>query len=232
MAALFAETPGRASRNTLAIAERCNLKLNFGRLNFPAARPCHPGRRDADDYLARICRERLPQRYPNAPDVRRAAPASTSWTSSRRPASPPTSCWSGTSSPGRASSEIPCGPRGSAAGSIILYLLGIADVDPDRVRADVRAVPEPRARPDARYRHGLRRRAPRRGHPVRASSATARDHVAQIVTFGRLLARAAIRDVGRALGYPLNEVERVAKLIPHDPGRHDDRQVARAESTS
>ena len=44
-----------------------------------------------------------------------------------------------------------------------------------------------------------------------------RDHVAQIVTFGRLLARAAIRDVGRALGYPLDEVDRVAKLIPTVP---------------
>src|SRR5262249_39914501 len=44
-----------------------------------------------------------------------------------------------------------------------------------------------------------------------------RDHVAQIVTFGRLLARAAIRDVGRALGYPLSEVDRVAKLIPTLP---------------
>ena len=44
-----------------------------------------------------------------------------------------------------------------------------------------------------------------------------RDHVAQIVTFGRLLARAAIRDTGRALGYPLSEVDRVAKLIPTLP---------------
>src|SRR5207253_6236676 len=44
-----------------------------------------------------------------------------------------------------------------------------------------------------------------------------RDRVAQIITFGRLLARAAIRDVGRALDYPLNEVDRVAKLVPSIP---------------
>src|SRR4029434_7506108 len=54
-----------------------------------------------------------------------------------------------------------------------------------------------------------------------------RDHVAQIVTFGRLLARAAIRDSGRALGYPLSEVDRVAKLIPTLPvGMTLDRALA------
>ena len=113
--------------------------------------------------------------------------------------------------------KIPCGPRGSAAGSIILYLLGIADVDPIEYGLTFERFlnPERVQMPDVDMDFADERRDEVIEYVHRA--ATARDHVAQIVTFGRLLARAAIRDVGRALGYPLSEVERVAKLIPTIP---------------
>ena len=59
-----------------------------------------------------------------------------------------------------------------------------------------------------------------------------KDRVAQIVTFGTMAARAAIRDAGRALGVPLPDVDRVAKLIPSGSGRPDDRGGARADRRS
>ena len=112
--------------------------------------------------------------------------------------------------------KIPCGPRGSAAGSIILYLLGIADVDPIEYGLTFERFlnPERVQMPDVDMDFADERRAEVIQYCIERYGA---DHVAQIVTFGRLLARAAIRDVGRALSYPLNEVERVAKLIPQIP---------------
>ena len=67
------------------------------------------------------------------------------------------------------------------------------------VQPAVRALPEPRARVDARLRHRLLPGAARRGHRLRPQRSTARDRVAQIITFGKLQARAAVRDVGRVL---------------------------------
>ena len=214
MAALFKETP-EAISNTLAIAERCNLTLNFGRINFPPLdHVMRPGE-TADECLARCSRERLPVRYPNADEyvrqrleyelevIRKTGFSAyillvwdfVAWARERK---------------------IPCGPRGSAAGSIILYLLGIADVDPIEYGLTFERFlnPERVQMPDVDMDFADERRAEVIQYCIERYGA---DHVAQMVTFGRLLARAAIRDVGRALSYPLNEVERVAKLIPQIP---------------
>jgi DNA polymerase-3 subunit alpha len=214
MAALFPDHPD-AITNSLAIAERCNLTLNFGRINFPPLdHVMRPGE-SADECLARCSRERLPQRYPNAPEyvsqrleyelevIRKTGFSAyillvwdfVAWARERK---------------------IPCGPRGSAAGSIILYLLGIADVDPIEYGLTFERFlnPERVQMPDVDMDFADERRAEVIQYCIERYGA---DHVAQMVTFGRLLARAAIRDVGRALSYPLNEVERVAKLIPQIP---------------
>src|SRR5205085_88133 len=111
---------------------------------------------------------------------------------------------------------IPCGPRGSAAGSIVLYCLGISTIDPMEYGLTFERFlnPERIQMPDIDMDFADNRRDEVIDYVVRTYG---RDHVAQIITYGRLLARAAIRDVGRALGYPLGEVDRVAKLIPTMP---------------
>jgi DNA polymerase III subunit alpha len=214
MAALFPDHP-EAITNSLAIAERCNLTLNFGRINFPPLdHVMRPGE-SADECLARCSRERLPQRYPNAPEyvsqrleyelevIRKTGFSAyillvwdfVAWARAQK---------------------IPCGPRGSAAGSIILYLLGIADVDPIEYGLTFERFlnPERVQMPDVDMDFADERRAEVIQYCIDRYGA---ERVAQMVTFGRLLARAAIRDVGRALSYPLGEVERVAKLIPQIP---------------
>ena len=107
--------------------------------------------------------------------------------------------------------------RGSAAGSLVAYALEITDIDPIKLRAAVRALPQPGPQDHARHRHRLLGRRPRAGDAVRLEK-YGRDRVAQIITFGTMAARAAVRDAGRVLGLPYGEVDRIAKLIPEGPG--------------
>ena len=110
--------------------------------------------------------------------------------------------------------DIRMGVRGSAAASLILYCLGVTDIDPVANRPRLRALPQHRTPRDARRRLRLRRRPPRRGDPLRLRTYGG-DRVAQIITFGTLGAKAAIRDVGRALGMTYADVDRVARLVPN-----------------
>jgi DNA polymerase-3 subunit alpha len=214
MAALFRETPD-ALRNTLAIAERCNVELSFGRLNFPELSHIIPAGVSADEHLQRLCWEALPKRYPQATTKHHdrlryeldvvtttgfAAYILFVWDFV---------AWA-------RQQGIACGPRGSAAGSIILYLLGVADVDPIEFGLTFERFlnPERDQMPDIDMDFADDSRERVIDYVVQRYG---RDHVAQIATFGRLLARAAIRDVGRALAYPLTETDRVAKLIPAIP---------------
>ena len=156
----------------------------------------------ADECLDTLCCERLPQRYPNAERVRPASAWSTSSRSSARPGFSAYILLVWDFVAWAREQEIPCGPRGSAAGSIILYLLGIADVDPIEYGLTFERFlnPERVQMPDIDMDFADERRDEVIQYCIERYGA---DHVAQIVTFGRLLARAAIRDVGRALNYPL-----------------------------
>jgi len=114
--------------------------------------------------------------------------------------------------------DIPVGPgRGSAVGSIVSYCLRITDLDPIKFKLIFERFlnPERISMPDIDTDFCVERRdevihyvTEKYGH----------DRVAQIVTFGTMAARAAVRDAGRALGVPLPDVDRVAKLIPSGPG--------------
>jgi DNA polymerase-3 subunit alpha len=88
----------------------------------------------------------------------------------------------------------------------------------DRVRHHLRAIPEPRADQHARHRRRLLHEGARPGDPLRRRQVRRRGRrgrrVAQIITFGKLQARAAVRDVGRVLGMPFGDVDRIAKQIP------------------
>ncbi len=109
---------------------------------------------------------------------------------------------------------IPVGPgRGSAAGSLLAYSLGITDVDP--IEYDLLFErflnPERVSLPDIDIDFCARRREEVIAY---VTEKYGRDNVSQIITFGTMAAKAAIRDVGRALDVPLPEVDRIAKMIP------------------
>ncbi|HEY0581773.1 MAG TPA: DNA polymerase III subunit alpha, partial [Chloroflexota bacterium] len=212
---LFGHVPD-ALRNTVAIAERCEVKLEFGRLSFPALDHVIPAGLTPQQYLTRTCEEGLVRRYgAGLSEIQRerlryelsvvettgfAAYIIFVWDFVR---------WA-------RERGIPCGPRGSAAGSIILYCLGISDLDPVRYGLTFERFlnPERIQMPDIDMDFADDRRDEVIQYVI---DRYGRERVAQIITFGRLQARAAIRDVGRALDYPLNEVDRVAKLVPAIP---------------
>ncbi len=112
--------------------------------------------------------------------------------------------------------DIPVGPgRGSGAGSLIAYLIGITDVDSIRFQLMFERFlnPERVSMPD----FDIDFCDTRRGEVIEyVKRRYGEDHVAQIVTFGTLAAKAAVRDVGRALGMPYGDVDMVAKAIPAD----------------
>ena len=113
---------------------------------------------------------------------------------------------------------IPVGPgRGSAAGSMVSYTLGITDVDPIRYSLFFERFlnPERVSMPDIDMDFCVRRRGEVIDYVTRKYGA---DHVAQIVTFGTMAARMAIRDVGRALNLSSAETDAVAKQVPSGPG--------------
>lgn len=112
--------------------------------------------------------------------------------------------------------NIPVGPgRGSGAGSLVAYLIGITGVD--SIKFDLLFErflnPERVSMPDIDVDFCYNRRDEVIDY---VAEKYGRDHVSQIITFGTLAARAAVRDVGRALGMPYSEVDAVAKLIPHE----------------
>lgn len=112
--------------------------------------------------------------------------------------------------------KIPVGPgRGSGAGSIVAYSLNITTIDPLKYSLLFERFlnPERISMPDIDTDFCIDRRGEVIDYVVRKYGA---DHVAQIITFGTLKARAAVRDVGRALGVPLATVDMVAKLVPNE----------------
>jgi DNA polymerase-3 subunit alpha len=114
--------------------------------------------------------------------------------------------------------DIPVGPgRGSAVGSLVSYVLRITDLDPIKFDLIFERFlnPDRISMPDIDTDFCVERRDEVIAY-VTAKYGT--DRVAQIVTFGTMAARAAVRDAGRALGVPLGDVDRTAKLIPSGPG--------------
>jgi len=224
MFAVFGAERPDALANTMAIAEQCDLDLSFGRLDFPRLHFVPDGE-SPFDFLSRMCWENLPRRYERVtPDIEERLRYELDVVRTTGFAAYILFVWDFTDFARR--QGILCGPRGSAAGSIILYCLGITTIDPiaNGLTFERFLNPERIQMPDIDMDFADSRRDEVIEYVAQRYG---RDHVAQIVTFGRLLARAAIRDVGRALGYPLTEVDRVAKLIPAIPiGMTLDRALA------
>src|SRR5262249_50681844 len=188
----------------------------FGRLSFPSLDHLVPEGLAPQEHLTRVCEQGLRRRYgERVTEEHRQRLGYELGVVEKTRFAPYILC--GWDVVGCARTrQIPCGPRGSAAGSIIVYCLGISDLDPLAYGLTFERFlnPERIQMPDIDMDFADDRRDEVIQYVI---DRYGRDRVAQIITFGRLLARAAIRDVGRALDFPLNEVDRVAKLVPPIP---------------
>jgi DNA polymerase-3 subunit alpha len=209
MAALFEPWPDSLA-NTVAIAERCQVELEFGNVRLPDF--AVPEGHTADTYLRQLCLERLATRYPEASEkVRERLEHELRIIAQRQLATYILITWDLV----RFAREqgILVGPgRGSAPGSVVLYVLGVTGVDPLRLGIPFERFmnPERLSMPDV----DLDFEDARRDEVIRyIARKYGSDHVAQIITFGTMGPRLAVRDVGRALNMPMSEVDRIAKQI-------------------
>lgn len=215
MRALFPQCP-EAIENTQRVADLCNVEFEFGTYHLPEFK-LPEGYTDRDAYFERLCLDGFKRRYPKEPpeylqqlryemDMIRKMGfvdyfliVSDFIGYAKR-------------------SGIPVGPgRGSAAGSVVSYCLDITDVEPMKYSLYFERFlnPERVTMPDIDIDFCIRRRQEVIDYVCRKYGS---DHVAQIVTFGTMAARGAIRDVGRALNFPYAEVDQIAKLVPSGPG--------------
>lgn len=212
MTALFSEVP-EALTNTLRIAEMCELELEFGHYHLPPFEV--PEGYDARGFLRHLCEEGLQQRYAViTPQIRERLDYELDiihrmgfdtyflivWDLCRF----------------AREQNIWWNVRGSGASSIVAYSLGITNLEPlqhgliferflnlGRVTMPDIDLDFPDDQRDQLIRYTIEKYG--------------QDQVAQIITFGTMGAKAAIRDVGRALDYPLPEVDRIARLVPTGP---------------
>jgi len=212
MAELFSDIP-QAMQNTERIAEMCNLELEFGRLHLPEIEL--PEGKTADQFLADLCYQGLHQYYPHpTPEIEQRLAYELEVIKKTQFANYFLVVWDLISF--AREQNILFGVRGSAAASIVLHCLGITAIDPIEHKLVFERFLnlERQEMPDI----DLDFEDDRRDEViVYVSRKYGPDHVAQIITFGTLGARAALRDVGRALGMPYSDVDRVARLVPFSP---------------
>lgn len=221
MADLFADLP-QALDNSQEIADMCQLELEFGKLHFPQVNP--PQGKTADDYLAELCWQGLKQRYPSpTSQIEERLVYELEVIRKTQFADYFLVVWDLVSFARK--QNILFGVRGSAAASLALYCLGITSIDPlaNKLVFERFLNVERREPPDIDLDFQDDRRAEMIAYVTQQYGA---DHVAQIITFGTLGARAALRDVGRALGMPYSEVDRVARLVPSRPNMTLDQALA------
>jgi DNA polymerase-3 subunit alpha len=213
MTALFPEAP-QALSNTLEIAERCNVQLSFGNYHLPVFEV--PEGYNAQSYLRHLCEKGLRERYDQVtPEIQERLDYELDvihrmgfdtyflivWDLCRF----------------SREQDIWWNVRGSGASSIVAYSLYITNLEPlEQNLIFERFLNQGRVTmpdidldyPDDQRDHLIRYTIDKYGQ----------DQVAQIITFGTMGAKAAIRDTGRALDYPLSEVDRIARLVPGGPG--------------
>ena len=211
MRALFPDVP-EAADNTVKIAQRCQVELEFGKTKLPAF--FTPDGSDNLEFFRRLCQEGLIRRYGENPpqEYRDRLEYEIRVISQMGYVNYYLIVWDFIRY--ARSVGIPVGPgRGSGAGSLAAYCVGITNVDPMRYDLLFERFlnPERVSMPDFDIDFSDERRDEIIGYVVDKYGA---DHVAQIVTFGTMAARGALRDVGRALNIPYNKVDQVAKLVP------------------
>ncbi|MGZ8519345.1 MAG: DNA polymerase III subunit alpha [Candidatus Binatia bacterium] len=211
----FEFCPGAVQR-TVEIANRCNVEIEFGKYHFPNFTP--PKEISLDDYLVELAKKGLAERLEGVtdPKLRKTYAERLDYE---------LGVIIDMQFPGyflvvadfinyAKQNGIPVGPgRGSSAGSLVAYAMRITDLDPIRhVLLFERFLnPERKSMPDIDVDFCIRGRAKVIQYVKDKYGA---DRVAQIATFGTLKAKAAIKDVGRALGFSFAEADAIAKLIP------------------
>lgn len=201
--------------NTERIGERCNLDIRFGEFKFPKY-PLPEGIKSIESFLHDLVMKGLDFRYPEGYPESTLERAEYELRIINRMgyAEYFVVVWDFISYARK--QNIPIGPgRGSAAGSLISYALGITDLDPIEYGLIFERFlnPERVSMPDIDIDICQDRR-----HEVieYVTEKYGKDHVAQIITFGRMKARAAVRDIGRVMGTALFKVDKLAKLLLHD----------------
>ncbi len=227
MALLFQDFP-EAISNTLLVKEKCNLSFDFSKRFYPVFNP--PEGITKEDYLKKLCYEGISKRY---------TPERLKEVGDKYPGRDPLEVvesrlahelkiiiskemcdyllivhdfifWA-------KGQKIPVGPgRGSGAGSIILYLIGVTDIEPLRFHLFFERFinPERMSYPDIDVDICMDRREEVIAYTMEKYG---KNRVAQIITFGTMKARMAIKDVGRVLNVPLAKVNHIASLVPEDP---------------
>ena len=203
-----------AISNTVKIAQMCNVELEFGKLHLP--RFDVPGNEDAFEYLKKQCMKGFERKYGNNPKLLERLNYELSTIKNMGYVDYFLIVWDFIRF--AKENKIMVGPgRGSAAGSMVSYCLDITNVDPIRYDLIFERFlnPERISMPDIDIDFCFERRGEVIDYVVNKYG---KDRVAQIITFGTLAARAAVRDVGRALAIPYAEVDRIAKMIPMQLG--------------
>jgi DNA polymerase-3 subunit alpha len=214
MRAVFKDLP-EAYRNTLAVAERCNVDLQFGQFHLPNYQV--PDGYTLDSYLEHLAFEGLARRYGASPGdaVVERLRYELGVVSKMGFSGYFLVVWDFISHARR--QGIAVGPgRGSSAGSLVAYCLGITNVDPIRYGLIFERFlnPERISMPDMDIDFADDRRDEVIRYVVDRYGA---DRVAHIITFGTMGAKAVIRDVARVLGFSYGEADRIAKLVPAFP---------------
>ncbi|MEN8253550.1 MAG: DNA polymerase III subunit alpha, partial [Patescibacteria group bacterium] len=215
MADLFRDYP-EAIENTVKVAEKINIKIPQGQLIFPQF-PIPKGETEAS-YLKKISLEGLGKKFKKVTkemlervDYELGIISSKGYDAYFLITQDFVN-WS-------KSQEIAVGPgRGSAAGSLVSYALGITTIDPLQHNLPFERFlnPDRPTPPDVDLDFADDRRDEVIDY---VSNKYGADHVAHVITFGRMEARVAIRDIGRVMGLPYEDPDRIAKLIPNEPGK-------------
>ncbi len=208
----FSYAPDAVTR-TVEIAEKCNLELDFKKIHLP--RYDIPTGQPKEEYLLHLCQEGLKKRFKEVtPDIEQRLTHELSIIKKMGFISYFLIVWDFIHFAKQ--NGIPVGPgRGSAAGSLVSYLLGITDLNPLRYGLLFERFlnPDRLGMPDIDIDFCYERRPEVIEY---VTNKYGKDSVAQIITFGTMQARAAIRDVGRVMSMPYPDVDKIAKLIPNE----------------
>src|SRR5579859_4814038 len=222
MYGIFREIP-EALQRTVDIASRCNVKIERIPNPFPEFKV--PEGHTAGSYFEKVVREGFATRLPYLERLAKSGALSNPLSEYERRLSSEIQMIQKMRYEGyflivwdfihyARSQGVPVGPgRGSAAGSLVSYALRITDVDPLQYNLLFERFlnPERVSMPDIDIDFCMRRR----GELIEyVTQKYGRDNVAQIITFGTMAAKAAIKDVGRAMDIPYGEVDRIAKMVP------------------
>lgn len=214
MAALFAWCP-EALANTVRVAERCRVTFDFGKTYLPAF-PLEEGT-DHAQYLRSLCEKGMRKRFPNPyPELSQRLNYELDIIIRMGYTDYFLIVWDFIRKAREMGVEVGPG-RGSGSASLAAYCLGITVVDPMRFKLLFERFlnPERISMPDFDIDFCYERRQEVIDYVTGKYGA---DHVAQIITFGTMAARAAIRDVGRALNMSYGDVDRIAKMVPMQLG--------------